>query len=81
MEKGGIASGVADSQIECPACKRYVEKRKVVRSLLVCPVCGHHFRVGARKRLRITCDKDSFQELFDEVQSIDALHFPGYRCV
>ena len=63
---------------KCNSCKRIVDIEEAARDLDVCPHCGHHMRLGARRRLEITCDKDSFQEWFADLTATDFLSFPGY---
>ena len=63
---------------KCNSCKRIVDIEEAARDLDVCPHCGHHMRLGARRRLEITCDKDSFQEWFADLEATDFLGFPGY---
>ncbi len=45
----------------------------------VCTNCGYHFRLGARERLAMMTDKNSFHELFTGLTSKDFLHFPMYQ--
>lgn len=63
---------------KCNSCKRIVDIEEAARDLDVCPHCGHHMRLGARRRLEITCDKGSFQEWFADLAATDFLSFPGY---
>ena len=63
---------------KCNSCKRIVDIEEAARDLDVCPHCGHHMRLGARRRLEITSDKDSFQEWFADLTATDFLGFPGY---
>ena len=63
---------------KCNSCKRIVDIEEAARDLDVCPHCGHHMRLGARRRLEITCDKGSFQEWFADLAATDFLGFPGY---
>ena len=44
----------------------------------VCPKCGHHLRLGARKRLALICDPDSFQEMDAGLAGGNPLDFPDY---
>ena len=44
----------------------------------VCPLCGHHYPVGAYYRLSMVLDKGTFRELDGELTSNDPLDFPGY---
>lgn len=79
LEKGGISpKPPAEERMRCPVCKSYEKKRAVAKNKMVCPQCGHHYRIGARTRLKALFDKDSFQELFENLQTTDPLGFPGY---
>lgn len=77
LEKGGITP-VTEEKMRCPVCKSYDTKRAVAKNKMVCPHCGHHYRIGARTRAKVLFDKGSFQELFANIEPIDPLHFPGY---
>jgi acetyl-CoA carboxylase carboxyl transferase subunit beta len=48
------------------------------RALQVCPECGYHRRIGARRYIEILTDPDSFVELFGQLRSVDSLQFEGY---
>jgi acetyl-CoA carboxylase carboxyl transferase subunit beta len=50
-------------------------RTELERNQEVCIKCGHHLRVGARRRLAMFLDKDSGQELGANLQSIDFLKF------
>ena len=62
----------------CPACKKEIPLSVLSRSYYVCG-CGHHFRVGPRTRIRMLADRDSFQELFSQLESENILEFEGYE--
>ena len=47
----------------CPACESILYQPELEKSLFVCPKCGHHLRIGARKRISIFLDQDSFNEI------------------
>ena len=79
LEKGGISQPIIDNTIQCPSCKAYETKRRVTRNKMVCPLCSYHHRIGARERINMLVDKDSFDELFEDIISEDVLSFPGYR--
>ena len=77
LEKGGITP-VTEEKMRCPVCKSYDTKRAVAKNKMVCPHCGYHYRIGARIRVKALFDKDSFQELFTNIETVDPLNFPGY---
>lgn len=80
LEKGGITpKSNIEEKVRCPECKSYETRRAILKNKVTCPHCGHHFRIGARTRIKALCDKDSFQELFGNIETIDPLEFPGYQ--
>ncbi len=50
-------------------------KKVVEENLQVCPACHYHFRVGARVRVNQICDEGTFEEMFADVEPVDALSF------
>ena len=59
----------------CPACHAGARHSEVRASLMVCPHCGHHLRIGARERIRQLTDDDTFRELWAVVTTLDPLEF------
>jgi acetyl-CoA carboxylase carboxyl transferase subunit beta len=47
----------------------------VEEALNVCPNCQHHFRLSARQRIEQLVDPGSFQEMFEDLESVDPLKF------
>ena len=64
--------------VKCPGCRRIIDLEQLEASHDVCPRCGHHMRLGARKRLEATVDACSFEEWDAELEATDILAFPGY---
>lgn len=84
LEKGGrqaIPVTAAEGEISkaCPNCHNQIPLSQLWENDHCCGVCGHHFRMSGRRRLSFIADKDSFTELFAEVESVDILDFPGYK--
>jgi len=82
LEEGGRSSApvhqdAGEPERKCPNCRKDVPLSRLWANQQVC-ACGHHFRLKARQRLHFLTDKDSFAELFGELQSCDPLGFPGY---
>lgn len=63
----------------CPSCRAMLAQDDLPASCYVCPKCGHHLRVGARKRLALICDPDSFQEMDAGLTGGNPLDFPDYE--
>jgi len=61
--------------VKCDGCEAHLFKGELDDGLQVCKHCGHHFRIGARERLTLLFDDGKFEELDDEVISIDPLEF------
>ncbi len=67
-----------DAWDKCEDCGHVDLSDKFDRALQVCPECGSHRRIGARRYIEILSDPDSFQELDGNLRSIDSLEFAGY---
>jgi acetyl-CoA carboxylase carboxyl transferase subunit beta len=61
--------------MRCSGCEGVVYRKVVTENLDVCPECGHHFRLSARRRVELLTDPDSFEELFANVMPADPLGF------
>ena len=64
--------------VKCPGCRRIIDLEQLEASHDVCPRCGHHMRLSARKRLEATVDAGSFEEWDAKLEATDILAFPGY---
>ena len=62
----------------CPSCRAMLAQDDLPASCYVCPKCGHHLRLGARKRLALICDPDSFQEMDAGLAGGNPLDFHDY---
>lgn len=65
--------------LDCPLCGEKQAEAKVRKGHMVCPACGHHFRMSARDRIDFVTDKSSFKEMFAGLASVDFLKFPKYQ--
>ena len=74
----GSSPAPAHTEETCPACGRAVPRRELAANRYVCPLCGHHYPVGAYYRLSLVLDKGTFKELDEALTSNDPLSFPGY---
>ncbi|MBV6459725.1 MAG: Acetyl-coenzyme A carboxylase carboxyl transferase subunit beta, chloroplastic [Fimbriimonadaceae bacterium] len=80
MRSGASAQpSSADAFLQCTSCKKILFKREFEANLHVCTHCGHHHRLSASKRIEVTFDPGSFQELDQELMSGDPLQFPDYH--
>ena len=60
---------------KCPGCSGVLYRAELERNLDVCPKCGHHMRIGARRRLEAFLDAEPRQEIGAEVTPVDHLKF------
>jgi len=61
--------------IKCEGCQATVFKKEVESRLNVCPECGYHFRIPARKHIEYTVDEGSFEEFDAGLVTSDPLGF------
>lgn len=60
---------------KCPGCGEIIYSRELVRNRMVCPKCGHHFRLSVDQRISLIADRQSFEEFDAELKSHDPLSF------
>jgi acetyl-CoA carboxylase carboxyl transferase subunit beta len=72
---GGARGGAETQWVKCPSCDAFVYAKRLVRNLKVCPECNHHFRLRVRERLGQLLDEGSFEELSQDIKSVDLLGF------
>ena len=65
--------------ITCPDCNTTHFISFLKRSSHVCSKCKYHFRLDAPTRIKMICDKKSFEEFDKNIQSSDPLMFPEYK--
>lgn len=61
--------------LKCPGCSETLLSKDIEANLQVCPKCGHHYRISARKRLESLLDGGVWQEFDADVTSVDFLEF------
>jgi acetyl-CoA carboxylase carboxyl transferase subunit beta len=60
---------------KCPACDAVLYRNELERNQDVCPKCGHHMRISARRRLDLFLDPEPREEIGAELQPADPLKF------
>jgi acetyl-CoA carboxylase carboxyl transferase subunit beta len=65
--------------IKCDGCKEILSKPELEQNLHVCPRCQHHFRIGARARVGLLADPESFKECDAGLRSLDPLGFKDQK--
>lgn len=70
--KKGVPEGL---WIKCSNCNAVLYRAEVERNLDVCPKCGHHMRISARKRINQFLDSAGQIEIAAHVEPVDRLKF------
>jgi len=61
--------------LKCPSCEQMLFHRDLEASLFVCRNCGHHLRVGAKKRLEMIFDGGQYTRVELPKTPVDPLRF------
>ena len=61
--------------IKCPECNALMFFKEVENQNNICPKCNFHMRIGAKRRIEILADKDSFVEYDSNLKPNDPLKF------
>ena len=64
--------------VKCDNCKEIIYKDELHRNLSVCPNCGKHFRLSARRRIKQITDEGTFEEIGADILTKNPLNFEGY---
>ncbi len=70
--KGRVPEGLWE---KCDGCGAILYRPELERNLEVCPKCGHHHAIRARKRLLALFDEGTSEELFGNLEPVDILKF------
>ncbi len=68
----------ADAWEKCDACGHVDIRERFERSLSVCPECGFHKRFTAEQYRDLLTDQGTWDPLFSNIRSVDALTFEQY---
>lgn len=64
--------------VKCSSCGKTVYKKELGESK-ICPECQHYFRIGARERVKMTADKNTFEEFDKSMVALNPLSYPDYE--
>ena len=64
--------------VKCDSCKEIIYKDELHKNLSVCPNCGKHFRLSARRRIKQIADEGTFKEIGGDILTKDPLKCEGY---
>jgi len=63
---------------KCPKCNEMIYDKELEAKLNVCFTCGHHFALTAWERVHSLVNADDFEQMDENMSSVDVLEFPGY---
>lgn len=64
--------------VKCEKCKEIIYKENLHKNLSVCPNCGAHFRLSARRRLKQIVDEGTFVEMKANFKTTNPLDLEDY---
>ena len=64
--------------VKCDECKEILYKDDVHKNFSVCPNCGKHFRISARRRIKQIIDEGTFVETHEKMPLTNPIEFDGY---
>ena len=64
---------------KCPSCGEVIHELELKRNLRVCKKCDHHFTLNSDDRILSLVDGDSFAEINENLDSVNALGFKDYK--
>ncbi|MCE5293737.1 MAG: acetyl-CoA carboxylase, carboxyltransferase subunit beta [Chlamydiales bacterium] len=61
--------------LKCTHCSELIHANELEGNKNCCPKCNYHYRLSADDRINLLADTDSFVELFQGLEAVDALSF------
>jgi acetyl-CoA carboxylase carboxyl transferase subunit beta len=84
--KRGITTPTADKKetpeglwSKCPSCNHISTSAELKENLYICTKCNHHHRIGSDEYFDILFDDQSYEVLYDNIVSKDALNFTDLK--
>ena len=62
---------------KCEGCSETLYNKTLEENLKVCPKCNYHFILGAKERIGMLIDAETFKEYDKDMSSVDPLRFKG----
>ncbi len=64
-----------DLYVKCKKCNSHIYKTEWDKNLKVCPNCNYHGAITSYERINLLFDKNTFEELFNNISPEDSLKF------
>ena len=71
-------SDSAEKTFECPGCKKVFPIGEIRSNLYVCPECGKHSKISARRRVAGLADPGTFKKIKTDIPFKNPLDYPDY---
>ncbi|MEM7308141.1 MAG: acetyl-CoA carboxylase, carboxyltransferase subunit beta [Planctomycetota bacterium] len=65
--------------LKCESCGEVIYRKELEEKGRLCPACGFHFTLPGRDRITMLLDEGSWEERFDDLESLDRLEFIDTR--
>ncbi len=61
--------------LKCTYCNEMIHADELERNSNCCPKCDYHYRLSSDERIKSLTDSGTFEEMFNELTSVDTLNF------
>lgn len=61
--------------LKCCKCHELIHSNELKQNISCCPKCEYHYKISLEKRIEHLLDKNSFQEIFTDLEPSDPLNF------
>lgn len=61
--------------LKCTHCNELIHANQLQQNMNCCPKCEYHYRLPTEERIKSLADDQSFQEMFTDLEPVDALQF------
>lgn len=82
VETGALVDDKNDEPqqtFECPGCKKSFPLSEMKSRLYVCPECGKHSKISARRRISGLADPGTFKKIKTDIPFKNPLDYPDYE--
>ena len=57
------------AEYECPSCHAFLRRIQIRENFSVCPACGHHYKMSARRHVLLIADDAKLEERYADAES------------
>lgn len=61
--------------LKCTHCNELIHANELQQNFFCCPKCDYHYRLPVDDRIKSLADPETFEPLFENLRSVDPLHF------